>query len=80
MSGRPVKTSVLQLPAHGTLVIGTDLQGNLRDFARLHTHFEALGSDAQLVLTGDLVPAPTKTPRGSGLIFWARRTATSHPR
>ena len=75
-----MKTSVLQLPAHGTLVIGTDLQGNLRDFERLHTHFAALGSDAHLVLTGTSCTAPTKTPRGSGRIFWERRTATNHPR
>lgn len=64
MCGRPMKTWVLQLPAHGTLVIGTDLQGNLRDFERLHAHFEALGSDAQLVLTGDLVHGPDEDTAG----------------
>lgn len=59
-----MKTSVLQLPAHGTLVIGTDLQGNLRDFERLHAHFAALGSDAHLVLTGDLVHGPDEDTAG----------------
>lgn len=49
---------VLRLPARGTLVIGTDLQGNLRDFEQLHRRFVALGEDAQLVLTGDLVHGP----------------------
>lgn len=62
--GRSMKTSVLQLPARGTLVIGTDLQGNLRDFERLHSHFEALGEHAQLVLTGDLVHGPDEETAG----------------
>lgn len=53
-----MKSSVLRLPASGTLVIGTDLQGNLADFQQLHRRFEALGDDAQLVLTGDLVHGP----------------------
>ena len=53
-----MKSSVLRLPATGTLVIGTDLQGNLRDFQRLHRHFETLGDHAHLVLTGDLVHGP----------------------
>lgn len=48
----------MRLPAKGTLVIGTDLQGNLRDFQQLHRHFVSLGADAQLVLTGDLVHGP----------------------
>ncbi|MDP1823339.1 MAG: metallophosphoesterase [Archangium sp.] len=53
-----MRSSVLRLPAKGTLVIGTDLQGNLRDFEQLHRRFTALGSDAHLVLTGDLVHGP----------------------
>lgn len=57
-------TWVLRLPAQGTLVIGTDLQGNLRDFEQLHRHFEALGPDAQLVLTGDLVHGPDEDTAG----------------
>ena len=52
------RTSVLRLPSRGTLVIGTDLQGNLRDFLQLHRHFVSLGPQAQLVLTGDLVHGP----------------------
>ena len=51
-------SSVLRLPAKGTLIIGTDLQGNLGDFQQLHRHFVAAGPDAQLVLTGDLVHGP----------------------
>lgn len=53
-----MRTSVLRLPAKGTLVIGTDLQGNLGDFQQLHRRFQQLGPDAQLVLTGDLVHGP----------------------
>jgi hypothetical protein len=48
---------LLKLPARGRLVVGTDLQGNLRDFQQLMRHFEAL-DDAHLVLTGDLVHGP----------------------
>ena len=64
LSASGMKSSVLQLPARGTLVIGTDLQGNLRDFQRLHAHFEALGPEAQLVLTGDLVHGPDEDTAG----------------
>ena len=49
---------LLQLPAHGRLLVGTDLQGNLGDFKRLAHHFRAAGEDAHLVLTGDLVHGP----------------------
>ena len=49
---------LLKLPAHGRLLVGTDLQGNLGDFQRLAHHFRAAGDDAQLVLTGDLVHGP----------------------
>lgn len=59
-----MRTSVLRLPARGTLLIGTDLQGNLRDFQQLHRRFEALGADAQLVLTGDLVHGPDEHTAG----------------
>ncbi|MBS1151652.1 MAG: uncharacterized protein H6Q89_3350 [Myxococcaceae bacterium] len=48
----------LQLPARGRLLVGTDLQGNLKDFQQLVKHFRAAGPDAQLVLTGDLVHGP----------------------
>lgn len=57
-------TSVLRLPAEGTLVIGTDLQGNLADFQQLHRRFVALGPRAQLVLTGDLVHGPDEETAG----------------
>ncbi|MBX7096970.1 MAG: metallophosphoesterase [Myxococcaceae bacterium] len=49
---------VLELPAHGILLVGTDLQGNLADGRKLLERFEAEGPDAQLVLTGDVVHGP----------------------
>lgn len=51
---------LLRLPAQGTLLVATDLQGNLRDFERLLVHFRAAqeAGDAWLVLTGDLVHGP----------------------
>lgn len=48
----------LQLPSVGRLLVGTDMQGNLKDFQQLAKHFRAAGDDAQLVLTGDLVHGP----------------------
>jgi hypothetical protein len=50
----------LQLPDRGRLLVGTDLQGNLKDFLQLAGHFRSLGPDAQLVLTGDLVHGPDR--------------------
>jgi len=52
---------VVRLPDRGRLIVGTDLQGNLKDFERLVELFEqaAGGPDgAVLVLTGDLVHGP----------------------
>lgn len=49
---------VLRLPDRGTLLVCTDLQGNLRDFQQMVRHFRAAGDDAVLVLTGDLVHGP----------------------
>ena len=53
---------ILRLPDKGTLVVSTDLQGNLRDFTTLLGHFhaaeEAAKGEAHLVLTGDLVHGP----------------------
>ena len=48
----------LELPAKGRLLVGTDMQGNLKDFQQLARHFRAAGPDAHLVLTGDLVHGP----------------------
>ncbi len=48
----------LQLPKHGHLLVATDLQGNLKDFTQLAKHFRALGPNAHLLLTGDLVHGP----------------------
>jgi hypothetical protein len=49
---------LLQLPERGRLLVGTDLQGNLGDFVQLLSHLDRAGSDAWLVLTGDLVHGP----------------------
>lgn len=49
---------VLRLPTRGTLLIATDLQGNLTDFRQLERRLAAAGDDAVLVLTGDLVHGP----------------------
>jgi hypothetical protein len=52
------RAKVLRLPDRGTLLVCTDLQGNLRDFEQMVRHFRAAGDDAVLVLTGDLVHGP----------------------
>lgn len=51
---------VIELPSEGRLIVATDLQGNVPDFARVEAVFEdALRrSDAVLVITGDLVHGP----------------------
>ncbi|MEM6786939.1 MAG: metallophosphoesterase [Myxococcota bacterium] len=53
---------VVELPARGRLIVGTDLQGHVEDFDRLEAVFRtAAASDpdgATLVLTGDLVHGP----------------------
>jgi len=55
-------TRVVELPAKGRLIVGTDLQGNVADFERLESAFrEATAEDpdgATLVVTGDLVHGP----------------------
>ena len=48
----------LELPGTGRLLVGTDIQGNLKDFEALARHFRAAGPEAHLVLTGDLVHGP----------------------
>jgi len=52
---------VARLPAHGVLIVATDLQGNLEDFralAKIHRKELEAGKDAWLVLCGDLVHGP----------------------
>lgn len=52
---------VVNLPDEGKLLVATDLQGNLGDFERVATVFEAAARDpkgATLVITGDLVHGP----------------------
>jgi hypothetical protein len=53
---------VLHLPAHGRLLVATDLQGNLRDFERMVDLFAAAmvetEGDAHLLFTGDLIHGP----------------------
>jgi hypothetical protein len=52
---------VLTLPAKGTLIVCTDLQGCLRDFHRIIEIFDAemaKSGDAHLLFTGDLIHGP----------------------
>jgi Calcineurin-like phosphoesterase len=51
---------VVELPDHGRLIVGTDIQGNLKDFLRLVTLFREAckQGDTCLVVTGDLVHGP----------------------
>jgi hypothetical protein len=52
---------VLRLPARGTLIVCTDLQGCLRDFHRIVEIFDdamAATGDAYLLFTGDLIHGP----------------------
>jgi hypothetical protein len=56
---------VLTLPARGTLVVATDLHGNLGDFEAVVARFEALRDKdmrPQLVVCGDLVHGPAILP------------------
>ena len=46
------------LPAHGTLLVGTDLHGNVGDLQRLRELFLESGPDTHLALLGDLVHGP----------------------
>jgi len=46
------------LPARGTLLVGTDLHGNLEDLERLRELFFESGPDTHLALLGDLVHGP----------------------
>src|SRR5262249_49332081 len=54
-------TRVIELPERGVLIAGTDLHGNLADFRVLAARFRDLldrGTDAYLVICGDLVHGP----------------------
>ncbi|HKA91873.1 MAG TPA: metallophosphoesterase [Haliangiales bacterium] len=55
--------SILRLPAHGRLLVATDLQGHLRDFDRMADLFGAAmvetDGDAHLLFTGDLIHGPS---------------------
>jgi hypothetical protein len=56
---------VIDLPARGTLIAATDMQGNLQDFERIAALFEEerrRSSDTYLVLTGDLIHGPELAP------------------
>lgn len=53
---------VARLPARGTLIVATDLQGNYRDYERLKAIYaaeEAAGNHPILALCGDLVHGPS---------------------
>lgn len=53
---------VLRLPAHGRLIVCTDLQGCLPDYERIVQIFEQAqaesGGDAHILFTGDMVHGP----------------------
>ncbi len=56
---------VLRLPARGTLIVCTDLQGCLRDFHRIVEVFDdemTASGDAHLLFTGDLIHGPHLDP------------------
>lgn len=53
---------VARLPARGTLLFATDLQGNLRDYQTLKAIYareEAEGNEPVLLLAGDLIHGPS---------------------
>jgi hypothetical protein len=56
-----MKSRVLTLPEHGTLVAATDLHGNLADYHAVVDRFGSL-PDSYLVLCGDLVHGPAIAP------------------
>ena len=54
-------TRVVELPDRGRLIVATDVQGNLDDFAQLEAIFRDAAAEpegAVLVITGDLVHGP----------------------
>ncbi|TNF24001.1 MAG: serine/threonine protein phosphatase [Deltaproteobacteria bacterium] len=58
-------SKVLRLPAHGRLLVCTDLQGNLGDFEAMAAHFRravAEDPDTHVVFSGDLVHGPQRAP------------------
>jgi hypothetical protein len=70
---------VARLPDRGTLLVATDLQGNLRDWERLKSlHGEELAKDrgAVLALTGDLVHGPSPELEAPGA--WPKHLGTAY--
>jgi hypothetical protein len=58
-----------RLPDRGTLLVATDLQGNLRDYERLKQLYweeEARGNEPVLALCGDLVHGPSPDLNAEG--------------
>ena len=86
---------LVELPGHGRLIVGTDLQGNLKDFRRLASLFRRAcdeHGEAYLVVTGDLVHGPEIPPHhwpdylgtyyqadSVGVVKLARELAEEHP-
>ena len=56
---------VITLPARGSLLINTDLHGNLEDFIRLRAIFERLAAagEAHWAILGDAVHGPSEAAR-----------------
>jgi len=98
-AGRPDGESpsrrLVELPDSGRLIVGTDLQGNLKDFRRLASIFRRASDeagDAHLVVTGDLVHGPEIPPHhwpdylgtyyqadSVGVVDLARELEREHP-
>lgn len=53
------------LPQQGTLLVNTDIHGNLEDLRALRRAFEAEGPDAHWVILGDIVHGPDDRARAS---------------
>ena len=86
---------LVELPDRGRLIVGTDLQGNLKDFRRLASVFRRAcdeHGEAHLVVTGDLVHGPEIPPHhwpdylgtfyqadSVGVVDLARELADEHP-
>ena len=53
----------LILPAHGTLLVNTDVHGSGDDFGQMRAHFERAEARTHWVILGDIVHAPNDSAR-----------------
>jgi hypothetical protein len=68
------RAKLLRLPAHGKLLVASDLHGNYRDFLHIAARFEQLGPDAHLLFLGDLIHGPYLSPTE-----WPTDAPLGHP-